>query len=87
MMVECLVVFCAISQSIKNFVFHSSIDFDSILVDSNRIFCDDNLKLGATDRFLEICEGSGLAKQFVDSAPSGQFGSMTYISRAISKVL
>ena len=85
-MVESLVVFCAISENI-NVSWKNVIDFDGILMDSNRIFCDDQLQFGADDRFLEICEGTGLARQFVDSAPSGQFGSMTYISRAIAGVL
>ena len=90
MMVESLVLFCAISEKITNtvsFNWRNVIDFDKILLDSNKLFCDDQVRLGAKNGFLEVCEGTDLAMQFVDSAPSGQFGSMTYISRAIAEVL
>ena len=86
MMVESLVLFCAISENVS-LTWKNVIDFDRILLDSNKIFCDDQVRLGAKSGFLEVCEGTDLAKQFVDSAPSGQFGSMTYISRAIAEVL
>ena len=86
MIVESLVVFCAISESV-NLQWNNAINFDKILLDSNKIFCDDQLQLGATDKFLEVCEGTKLSQHFVDSAPSGQFGSMTYISRAIAGIL
>lgn len=39
--------------------------------------------LGADDHMLEKDSATGICKLLYDSAPSGRFGSMTYLSRAV----
>ena len=66
---------------------------DKILKKSEKIFCQDQLTLGADDQFLEKCgsimreDSVEMSYQFMDSAPSGKYGTLTYIARAIADVL
>merc|ERR1712150_188388 len=87
MIVECLVLFTSIVLTTNISWLNTNIfNMDQILQTSEEIFINENLTLGADDRFLKKYDEK-LALQFLDSAPSGQFGTLTYISRAIAEVL
>ena len=70
-----------------NWLDRNVFNMDEILAKSEEIFCSEQLVLGGDDLFLGRDENVGLARQFLDSAPSGQYGTLTYISRAIAVVL
>lgn len=43
--------------------------------------------LGAADGFLEQDAGTGICYFFYDSAPSGAYGTMTYLTKAVASYL
>ncbi|XP_068167565.1 phosphorylase b kinase regulatory subunit alpha, liver isoform isoform X3 [Antennarius striatus] len=55
---------------------------DSILHLANDLFLSDQKSHGASDYFLEKDPVTGICNFFYDSAPSGSFGTMTYLSKA-----
>ena len=98
MIVEVIVLFCSIALTSKiswigDSENHNNFDMDKILKKSEKIFCQDQLTLGADDQFLQKCgsilreDGVEMSYQFMDSAPSGKYGTLTYIARAIADVL
>ncbi|KAL7979614.1 hypothetical protein Chor_004772, partial [Crotalus horridus] len=56
---------------------------DRIVHVANDLFCQEQKILGADDPMLEKDPATGICKLLYDSAPSGRFGSMTYLSRAV----
>ncbi|KAM3827785.1 phosphorylase b kinase regulatory subunit alpha, skeletal muscle isoform 2-T2 [Vipera latastei] len=56
---------------------------DRIVHVANDLFCQEQKILGADDYMLEKDPATGICKLLYDSAPSGRFGSMTYLSRAV----
>ncbi|XP_039210857.1 phosphorylase b kinase regulatory subunit alpha, skeletal muscle isoform isoform X1 [Crotalus tigris] len=57
---------------------------DRIVHVANDLFCQEQKILGADDPMLEKDPATGICKLFYDSAPSGRFGSLTYLSRAVA---
>ncbi|XP_030058145.1 phosphorylase b kinase regulatory subunit alpha, liver isoform isoform X1 [Microcaecilia unicolor] len=62
----------------------SIIHMDRIVHLANDLFHQDQKALGATDFFLERDSATGICNFFYDSAPSGAYGTMTYLSRAVA---
>ncbi|CAG5858485.1 unnamed protein product [Menidia menidia] len=58
------------------------IHVDRILHLANDLFLNDQNSLNAGDYFLEKDPATGICNFFYDSAPSGSFGTMTYLSKA-----
>ncbi|XP_063169756.1 phosphorylase b kinase regulatory subunit alpha, skeletal muscle isoform isoform X2 [Candoia aspera] len=56
---------------------------DRIVHVANDLFYQEQKVLGADDDMLEKDPATGICKLLYDSAPSGRFGSMTYLSRAV----
>ncbi|XP_058052752.1 phosphorylase b kinase regulatory subunit alpha, skeletal muscle isoform isoform X4 [Ahaetulla prasina] len=56
---------------------------DRIVHVANDLFYQEQKILGADDHVLEKDSATGICKLLYDSAPSGRFGSMTYLSRAV----
>ncbi|KAM6427443.1 phosphorylase b kinase regulatory subunit alpha, skeletal muscle isoform 2-T2 [Liasis olivaceus] len=56
---------------------------DRIVHVANDLFYQEQKILGADDNMLEKDPATGICKLLYDSAPSGRFGSMTYLSRAV----
>ncbi|XP_034297673.1 phosphorylase b kinase regulatory subunit alpha, skeletal muscle isoform isoform X3 [Pantherophis guttatus] len=56
---------------------------DRIVHVANDLFYQEQKILGADDHMLEKDSATGICKLLYDSAPSGRFGSMTYLSRAV----
>uniref|UniRef100_A0A8C8SWD8 Phosphorylase b kinase regulatory subunit n=1 Tax=Pelusios castaneus TaxID=367368 RepID=A0A8C8SWD8_9SAUR len=50
---------------------------------ANDLFCEEQKALGADDGMLEKDPATGICTLLYDSAPSGRFGTMTYLSRAV----
>ncbi|KAM9127900.1 phosphorylase b kinase regulatory subunit alpha, skeletal muscle isoform 2-T2 [Pangshura tecta] len=51
---------------------------------ANDLFCHEQKALGADDNMLEKDPATGICTLLYDSAPSGRFGTMTYLSRAVA---
>ncbi|XP_039343246.1 phosphorylase b kinase regulatory subunit alpha, skeletal muscle isoform isoform X1 [Mauremys reevesii] len=51
---------------------------------ANDLFCQEQKALGADDSMLEKDPATGICTLLYDSAPSGRFGTMTYLSRAVA---
>uniref|UniRef100_A0AAQ4S075 Phosphorylase b kinase regulatory subunit n=1 Tax=Gasterosteus aculeatus aculeatus TaxID=481459 RepID=A0AAQ4S075_GASAC len=58
------------------------IHVDRILHLANDLFLSDQKSHSASDYFLEKDPATGICNFFYDSAPSGSFGTMTYLSKA-----
>ncbi|XP_072361336.1 phosphorylase b kinase regulatory subunit alpha, skeletal muscle isoform [Scyliorhinus torazame] len=56
---------------------------DRIAHMANNLFIEDQTALGADDIMLEKDIATGICKLLYDSAPSGRFGSMTYLLKAV----
>ncbi|XP_078067783.1 phosphorylase b kinase regulatory subunit alpha, skeletal muscle isoform isoform X3 [Mustelus asterias] len=50
---------------------------------ANNLFYEEQIALGADDIMLEKDHATGIYKLLYDSAPSGRFGSMTYLLKAV----
>lgn len=59
------------------------IHVDRILHLANDLFLNDQKSLSASDYFLEKDPATGICNFFYDSAPSGSYGTMTYLSKAV----
>uniref|UniRef100_A0A8C6XY83 Phosphorylase b kinase regulatory subunit n=1 Tax=Naja naja TaxID=35670 RepID=A0A8C6XY83_NAJNA len=57
---------------------------DRIVHVANDLFYQEQKILGADDPMLERDPATGICKLLYDSAPSGRFGSMTYLCRAVA---
>uniref|UniRef100_A0A8C5NES1 Phosphorylase b kinase regulatory subunit n=1 Tax=Gouania willdenowi TaxID=441366 RepID=A0A8C5NES1_GOUWI len=58
------------------------IHVDRILHLANELFLSDQKSHSASDYFLERDPATGICNFFYDSAPSGSYGTMTYLSKA-----
>ncbi|TSK53626.1 Phosphorylase b kinase regulatory subunit alpha, liver isoform [Bagarius yarrelli] len=59
------------------------IHVDRIVQMANELFLQDQKSSGAFEFFLEKDPATGICNFFYDSAPSGSYGSMTYLSKAV----
>ncbi|XP_046713387.1 phosphorylase b kinase regulatory subunit alpha, liver isoform isoform X3 [Silurus meridionalis] len=59
------------------------IHIDRIVQMANEFFLQDQKSNGASEFFLEKDSATGICNFFYDSAPSGSYGSMTYLSKAV----
>ncbi|XP_078138639.1 phosphorylase b kinase regulatory subunit alpha, skeletal muscle isoform-like, partial [Centroberyx gerrardi] len=60
------------------------ISVDQIVRQASRLFYQDQKELGAEEFLLQEDQSTGVCRLLYDSAPSGRFGSMTYLSRAVA---
>ncbi|XP_071395114.1 phosphorylase b kinase regulatory subunit alpha, liver isoform-like, partial [Centroberyx affinis] len=60
------------------------ISVDQIVQQASRLFHQDQKELGAEEFLLQEDQSTGVCRLLYDSAPSGRFGSMTYLSRAVA---
>ncbi|XP_059385681.1 phosphorylase b kinase regulatory subunit alpha, liver isoform-like isoform X2 [Carassius carassius] len=59
------------------------IHIDCIVHMANDLFQQDQRSSGANEYFLEKDPATGICNLFYDSAPSGSYGTMTYLSKAV----
>nr|XP_046174739.1 phosphorylase b kinase regulatory subunit alpha, skeletal muscle isoform isoform X1 [Oncorhynchus gorbuscha] len=62
----------------------SIIHVEKIVHIANDMFYHDQKDLGAEEQILERDPSTGVCRLLYDSAPSGRFGSMTYLTRAVA---
>ncbi|XP_066501820.1 phosphorylase b kinase regulatory subunit alpha, skeletal muscle isoform [Hoplias malabaricus] len=60
------------------------IQVDKIVQMASNLFYKDQKDLGADDSLLEKDQSNGICRLLYDCAPSGLFGSMTYLSKAVA---
>ncbi|XP_043393885.1 phosphorylase b kinase regulatory subunit alpha, liver isoform isoform X11 [Chelonia mydas] len=63
------------------------IHVDRIVHVANDLFLQEQKSLGANDDFLERDFATGICHFFYDSAPSGAYGTMTYLTKAVATYL
>ncbi|KAM9319273.1 phosphorylase b kinase regulatory subunit alpha, liver isoform 2-T2 [Gastrophryne carolinensis] len=63
------------------------IHVDHIVRMASDLFLQDQKALGAGDFYLEQDPATGICNFFYDSAPSGAFGTMTYLTKAVTTYL
>uniref|UniRef100_UPI00398E8A64 phosphorylase b kinase regulatory subunit alpha, liver isoform-like isoform X2 n=1 Tax=Pristiophorus japonicus TaxID=55135 RepID=UPI00398E8A64 len=57
---------------------------DRIVHMANEYFLQDQKSLGSSDSFLELDSATSICNLFYDSAPSGSYGTMTYLTKAVA---
>ncbi|XP_067896191.1 phosphorylase b kinase regulatory subunit alpha, liver isoform-like isoform X1 [Heterodontus francisci] len=57
---------------------------DHIVHMANEYFLQDQKSLGASDSLLELDSATRVCNLFYDSAPSGSYGTMTYLTKAVA---
>lgn len=62
----------------------SIIHVEKIVHIANDMFYQDQKDLGAEENILERDHSTGICKLLYDSAPSGRYGSMTYLTKAVA---
>ncbi|XP_071315556.1 phosphorylase b kinase regulatory subunit alpha, skeletal muscle isoform isoform X10 [Trachinotus anak] len=62
----------------------SIIHVEKIVHLANDMFYKDQMDLGAEEHILERDPSTGVCRLLYDSAPSGRFGSMTYLTKAVA---
>ncbi|GLD64648.1 phosphorylase b kinase regulatory subunit alpha, skeletal muscle isoform isoform X3 [Lates japonicus] len=62
----------------------SIIHVEKIVHVANDMFYKDQMDLGAEEHILERDPSTGVCRLLYDSAPSGRFGSMTYLTKAVA---
>ncbi|KAJ8348484.1 hypothetical protein SKAU_G00270730 [Synaphobranchus kaupii] len=62
----------------------SMIHVEKIVHMASDLFYKDQNDLGADDSLLAKDQSTGICRQLYDSAPSGRFGSMTYLTKAVA---
>ncbi|KAG8554136.1 hypothetical protein GDO81_003682 [Engystomops pustulosus] len=63
------------------------IHVEKIVHIANDLFCQEQRALGADDAMLKVDPETGICALLYDSAPSGRFGTMTYLSKSVAITL
>eukprot|EP00071_Canis_lupus_P037739 XP_022271296.1 phosphorylase b kinase regulatory subunit alpha, liver isoform isoform X7 [Canis lupus familiaris] len=85
LLVEAIMVLTLLSDTDMNSI-GGIIHVDQIVQMANQLFLQDQMSLGATDT-LEKDQATGICHFFYDSAPSGAYGTMTYLTKAVASHL
>uniref|UniRef100_A0A8D0EB23 Phosphorylase b kinase regulatory subunit n=1 Tax=Salvator merianae TaxID=96440 RepID=A0A8D0EB23_SALMN len=86
LLVEAILVLTLLSEIEVNSI-GGIIHVDRVVHIANDLFLQEQKSLGATDGFLEQDLGTGICYFFYDSAPSGAYGTMTYLTKAVTSYL
>lgn len=85
LLVEAIMVLTLLSDTEMNSI-GGIIHVDQIVHMANQLFLQDQVSSGATDT-LEKDQATGICHFFYDSAPSGAYGTMTYLTKAVASHL
>ncbi|XP_067579496.1 phosphorylase b kinase regulatory subunit alpha, liver isoform isoform X2 [Pseudorca crassidens] len=85
LLVEAIMVLTLLSDTEMNSI-GGIIHVDQIVHTANQLFLQDQMSIGATDT-LEKDQATGICHFFYDSAPSGAYGTMTYLTKAVASHL
>ncbi|KAL7669111.1 hypothetical protein ACOME3_009780 [Neoechinorhynchus agilis] len=87
---------CLLLLSNTRFFYNGIVDLDAVVHQANAIFCEDEKNAGADEDLLyahlsspaSIAPSSAalIAHAFYDCAPSGRYGTMNYMLRALFSV-
>nr|XP_056717860.1 phosphorylase b kinase regulatory subunit alpha, liver isoform isoform X4 [Euleptes europaea] len=86
LLVEAILVLTVLSE-IEASSIGGIIHVDRIVHIANDLFLQEQKSLGATDSFLERDLATGICYFLYDSAPSGAYGTMTYLTKAVASYL
>uniref|UniRef100_A0A803TH83 Phosphorylase b kinase regulatory subunit n=1 Tax=Anolis carolinensis TaxID=28377 RepID=A0A803TH83_ANOCA len=86
LLVEAILVLTLMSEIEVNSI-GGIIHVDRIVHIANDLFLQEQMALGATEGYLEQDQGTGICYFFYDSAPSGAYGTMTYLTKAVAGYL
>lgn len=86
LLVEAIIVLTLLSEIEVNSI-GGIIHVDRIVHMANDLFLQEQKSLAATDVFFERDLATGIYFFFYDSAPSGAYGTMTYLTRAVAGYL
>ncbi|XP_016054837.1 PREDICTED: phosphorylase b kinase regulatory subunit alpha, liver isoform isoform X1 [Miniopterus natalensis] len=85
LLVEAIMVLTLLSDTEMNSI-GGIIHVDQIVQMANQLFLQDQMSIGAMDT-LEKDQATGICHFFYDSAPSGAYGTMTYLMKAVASHL
>ncbi|MXQ99830.1 hypothetical protein E5288_WYG010336 [Bos mutus] len=85
LLVEAIMVLTLLSDTEMNSI-GGIIHVDQIMHMANQLFLQDQVSSGAMDT-LEKDQATGICHFFYDSAPSGAYGTMTYLTKAVASHL
>ncbi|XP_037368536.1 phosphorylase b kinase regulatory subunit alpha, liver isoform isoform X1 [Talpa occidentalis] len=85
LLVEAIMVLTLLSDTEMNSI-GGIIHVDQIVQTANQLFLQDQMSMGAMDT-LEKDQATGICHFFYDSAPSGAYGTMTYLTKAVASHL
>ncbi|XP_004401560.1 PREDICTED: phosphorylase b kinase regulatory subunit alpha, liver isoform isoform X4 [Odobenus rosmarus divergens] len=85
LLVEAIMVLTLLSDTNMNSI-GGIIHVDQIVQMANQLFLQDQMSIGAMDT-LEKDQATGICHFFYDSAPSGAYGTMTYLTKAVASHL
>ncbi|EPQ10577.1 Phosphorylase b kinase regulatory subunit alpha, liver isoform [Myotis brandtii] len=85
LLVEAIMVLTLLSDAELNSI-GGIIHVDQIVQMANQLFLQDQMSIGAMDT-LEKDQATGICHFFYDSAPSGAYGTMTYLTKAVASHL
>ncbi|XP_073330653.1 phosphorylase b kinase regulatory subunit alpha, skeletal muscle isoform isoform X2 [Pagrus major] len=83
LLVECILVLTMLAD-VDIPSIGSIIHVEKIVHQANDMFHKDQKDLGAEEHILEKDPSTGVCRLLYDSAPSGRFGSMTYLTKAVA---
>ncbi|KAL8190299.1 UNVERIFIED_CONTAM: Phosphorylase b kinase regulatory subunit alpha, liver isoform [Gekko kuhli] len=86
LLVEAILVLTVLSEIEVNSI-GGIIHVDRIVHIANELFLQEQKSLGATESFLERDQATGICYFLYDSAPSGAYGTMTYLTKAVASYL
>uniref|UniRef100_A0A8D0HSB1 Phosphorylase b kinase regulatory subunit n=1 Tax=Sphenodon punctatus TaxID=8508 RepID=A0A8D0HSB1_SPHPU len=86
LLVEAILVLTLLSDIEVNSI-GGIIHVDRIVHMANDLFLQEQKSLGANDVILEQDLATGICQFFYDSAPSGAYGTMTYLTKAVASYL
>lgn len=85
LLVEAIMVLTLLSDTEMDSI-GGIIHVDQIVRLANQLFLQDQVSFGTTD-ILEKDQATGICHLFYDSAPSGAYGTMTYLTKAVASHL
>lgn len=84
LIVETIVILSLISDAQGIPFLSDNIRVDQILIKASNLFYNDMVKRGSPSDMLVRDASSGVCLEFYDCAPSGTYGTMSYLSRAVA---
>nr|XP_039256561.1 phosphorylase b kinase regulatory subunit alpha, skeletal muscle isoform-like isoform X2 [Styela clava] len=85
LIVETMVILSLIANAQGLPFLNDNIRVDQILIKASDLFYDDMVKQSAPPSMLVRDTASGICTEFYDCAPSGTYGTMSYLSKAVAE--